>query len=339
MLTKRQLVLSTAVLLAGLLAMNLVIVYITRNSVPRRVMRHARQTQSASVLALGNSLVAAGFDEGAFDAGANLAAPRGASNIALGASSPVEQLLLFRYALNHGMRPRVLIYGFYDFQLTTPLSFTTGDLIGNRAMLYYVEPLYARQFYSLSPHDSLEFRAMHAIPMLADRSAIWAKIEILRRAFAQQGMSPERTNRMGRAADFSLLESDNADDFRRKCESSMNLPLAPPVEALLRQAHDANIKIVVVEMPMRRAHCQLFYDTPWWPDYVARVRGLLVAYQVTFVDASHWIQDDSLFDDPLHLSSRGAAEFSQRLGSLLGPESENLTARSAAASAQRSSRP
>ena len=319
MLTKRQLVLATAVLVAGLLVMNAVVAFLTRNSMPRRVMRHARESRSASVLALGNSLVAAGFDEAAFDTAAGLSSPNGAVNLGLGASAPVEQLLLLRYALAHGLHPHLVVYGFYDFQLTALDHFTTSDLIGNHAMLYYVEPFYARRFYSLSLHDSFLFRATHAIPMFAERGAVWAKVEIFRRAIAQQGMPPERTNCMGRAADFSLLESDNDEDFRRKCEASMNLPLAPAVSELLRQAYDARLTIVVVEMSMRQTHRQLFYDTAGWTQYLAHIRNLLAPYHVIYVDASSWIEKDSLFEDPLHLSPSGAAQFSERLGSLLGP--------------------
>jgi len=339
MLTKRQLVLTAAVLVTGLLAMNLAIVYLTRNSVPRQVMRHARERQSASILALGNSLVAAGLDEAAFATGASLSPDRGVANLGLGSSAPVEQLLLFRYALAHGVRARLVVYGFFDLQLTAPNQFTTSDLIGNHAMLYYLEPFYARRFYSLSLHDVFEFRAMQAIPMFVERGAIWAKVEILRRAFAQQGMPPERTNRFGRAADFSLLESDNPNNFHRQCEASLSLPLAPPVSELLRQARDAGLTIAVIEMPMPGAHRTLFYDTVWWSQYVLHIRNLLAPYHVIYVDASSWIQDDSLFDDPLHLSARGAAQFSQRLGRLLGPNSANLSAHSAAASVPRSSRP
>jgi hypothetical protein len=323
MFAKRHLLLALAVFLATMLVMNLATAYLTRNSQPRRIMQHARETQSASFLALGNSLVATGFDEAAFDAGAGLAPFRGASNLGLGASATIEHLLLFRYALSHGMRPRLVVYGFYDFQLTAPNKFTTSDLIGNHAMLYYVEPVYARRFYSLSLHDALEFRAMQAVPMFAERGAIWAKVEILRRAFAQQGMPRDRTNSLGRIADFSLLESNSGEDFHRQCEASMNLRLAPPVLELLRQSRDAGITIAVVEMPMRIAHRSLFYETPWWSQYVVHIRDLLAPYNVIFVDASIWIQDDSLFEDPLHLSAQGAAEFSQRLGKLLGATSTN----------------
>jgi len=328
MLTKRQFALGIAVLAAGFLAMNLLVAFLTRNSVPRRVMRHARENQSASVIALGNSLVAAGFDENAFNAGAALHPPRGSANLGLGASSTVEQLLLFRYSFEHGLHPRLLVYGFYDFQITMPNQFTTADLMGNHAMLYYVEPYYARRFYTLSLHDSLQFRVMQPLPMLADRGAIWAKVEILRRAVAQQGMPAERTNEFGRASDFSLLESANAEEFRRQCEVSMNAPLSSAVAALLRQARQAGVSVVVVEMPMRAAHRHLFYDTAWWQQYTAHLRDLLAPYNVMFIDANDWITDEALFNDPLHLNPAGAAQFSERLGSQLAPVSHTLSARS-----------
>jgi hypothetical protein len=339
MLTKRQLILSAAVLLAGLVFMNLLIVFLTRNSRPRQVMRHARQSQSASVVALGNSLVAAGFDEAAFDSGAGLSAPRGSANLGLGATTPVEHLLLLRYALSHGIRPHLVLYGFYDFQLTTPVQFTTSELFGNHAMLYYVEPLYARRFYSLPLHDAFQFRAMHSLPMFADRGAIWAKVEILRRAIAQQGMPAELSNSMGRAADFSLLEAADTNDFRRQCEAGLNLPLIPPVSELLRQAHDLGVTVAVVEMPMREQHRRIFYRTACWSQYTTHIRNLLAPFGAIYVDASGWIQDESLFDDPLHLSEGGAAQFSQRLGGVLASLSPQLAANSRETSMPERSRP
>lgn len=320
MVTKRQLVFAAVVLLAGIAAMNAAVSVLTRNSVPRQVMRHARESRAASVVALGNSLVASGFNEAAFDAAAGLAVPRGAANLGLGASTPVEQLLLLRYALAHGVRPRLAIYGFFDFQLTEANQVAIGDIMGNRAMDYYVEPSYARRFYSLSAHDAAEFQALHGFAMFADRGAIWAKVEILRRAIGQQGLPVEQSNRFGRAADFTLLEARDAQEFREKCENGLALPLSPAVRELLRVASDAGLSVAVVEMPMRQAHRRMFYDTSWWEQYVAHVRTLLAAFPVTFIDASHWIRDDSQFDDPLHLGKSGAEEFSRRLGEELRNE-------------------
>jgi hypothetical protein len=323
-LTRRQLGWTTAALAACLLAMNFGVAYLTRNSVPRRVMHHALESKSARVIALGNSLMAAGFEEPVFDSAARLAAQDGAVNLSLGASSPVEQLLLLRYALAHGIRPRLLIYGFYDLQLSEPVQFSANDMIGNHALLYYLEPSYARQFYSLSAHDSLEFSAFHSIPMFADRGAIWSKVEILRRSMAQQGMTQQATNQFGRAADFSLLEPASADMFRQDCEAAAQMPLAPPVAELFRLAHEAHMDIVLVEMPMRHAHRAQFYETKEWADYTSHVQKLLRPYNVKFVDASEWAADDSLFEDPLHLSHQGAIDFSQRLGDLLSTKATQL---------------
>jgi len=324
MITRRQLGWTVVILAGCLLAMNFVIAYATRNSVPRRVMRHALDSQAASVLALGNSLMAAGFEELLFDSATGLTASKGAVNLSLGASSPVEQLLLLRYALAHGMRPRMLIYGFYDLQLSQPVQFSANDMIGNHAMLYYLEPTYARQFYSLRARDSLQFNAFHNVPMFADRGAIWAKVEILRRSMAQQGMPRQNTNQFGRAADFSLLEPASANVFRQDCEAATQLPLTPPVAELFRQAYEAGMQIVLVEMPMRQSHRAQFYETKWWSDYTAHIRDLLRPYHVTFVDASDWAADDSLFDDPLHLSLRGANNFSQRMGELLSGKAAQI---------------
>jgi hypothetical protein len=317
MLTRRHLALTAAIFLGALIAMNVALTFLTRNSMPRRVMRHARNSQSASVLVLGNSLVAAGFDEPSFDAAASLSPNHGAANIGLGASAPVEQLLLLRYALANGMHPRLVVYGFFDFQLTEPDRFSASDLMGNHEMLSYVEPFYARRFYSLSLHDAIQFRAMRSVAMWVERGAVWERVEILRRDAAEQGMPAERSNRFGRASDFSVLEADSSAIFQHHCEVALDLPLAPAVGELFRQAHDAGIDIAVVEMPMRTYHRQRFYDTAWWPLYVAHLRTLLSRYGAAYIDASNWIEDDSLFADPIHLSPRGAVEFSRKLGSAM----------------------
>jgi hypothetical protein len=326
MLTMHKLALTAAICVVGVLAMNLVFAHLTRNSVPRRVMERARQSEGTTVLALGNSLMAAGFDNAAFNRGAGLAAPQTSANLGLGATDPVEHLLLLRYALAHGIRPQRVIYGFYDFQLTAPGVFTNSDLIGNNAMVYYVEPSYARGFLVLSLHDAVEFSVMHWFPMFADRGAAWSKVEVLRRDLAQEGMPAQRSDRFGRASDFSLLESANAEDFRRQCERSVNLPLTPAVSELLRQTNSSGAAMTLVEMPMRMAHRRHFYDMKCWSQYLSHISDLIGPYRADFIDASAWIQDDSLFDDPLHLSARGATEFSRRLGGTLDPNFANVKA-------------
>jgi hypothetical protein len=110
-ISKRQFFLSLLGMLLVLAALNRAVAYATRNSVPRRVMAVARRSTGAVVMAIGNSLIGAGFDAAAFDKGIGLSADTSTVNLSLGASTPVEQLLLMRYGLQHGIRPKLLIYG------------------------------------------------------------------------------------------------------------------------------------------------------------------------------------------------------------------------------------
>ena len=301
---------------------NATVVFFTRNSVPRRVMAHARQRPSAEVAAIGNSLIVTGFDEPAFDAAMNLDEEKGSVNLGLGASSPVEQLLLLRYALSQGMRPRMLIYGFYDLQLSTPVEFETREIIGNHAMLYYLEPEYGRAFYRLSFRDGVEFEVMRHFPMMTERGAIWAKVEKMRRKMAELGLPKEQTNRFGRVQDFSLLEAANTSEFIKQCDSASQRGLVQPVRELIRAATQGGMKVVFVEMPMSPAHVRSYYETSSWDYYRSHIRTLVSAQSVKYIDASHWFADEELFADHLHLSEAGAKQFSERLGKLLTLDQE-----------------
>jgi hypothetical protein len=119
--SRRQFYWSIGALLVVLIALNAFVAYTTRNSVPRRLMARARQDPDAAALAIGNSLVAGGFSEPVFDRAMQLPQRQGSLNLALGYSTPVEQLLLLRYALRQRIRPRLIVYGFYDLQLSTRL--------------------------------------------------------------------------------------------------------------------------------------------------------------------------------------------------------------------------
>lgn len=165
---RRTFLLAVAGPVLALIALNYAVGIAARNTVPRWKIGIARGANEASVAAMGNSLIGAGFVEDSFNQGMQLEKPRGAVNLAMGGSSAAEQLLMLRYALRQGMRPREVIFGFFDFQLTHPLRYTTPDLVGNRAMLYYVEPEYARSFYHLSAHDSLEFEVMRHFELFAE---------------------------------------------------------------------------------------------------------------------------------------------------------------------------
>jgi hypothetical protein len=46
---------------------------------------------------------------------------------------------------------------------------------------------------------------------------------------------------------------------------------------------------------MYQADRKLVYDTMWWLRYVAHIRNLLAPYHVNYIDATNWIQEQSLF--------------------------------------------
>jgi hypothetical protein len=316
-ITKRQLFVSLAGLLAVLVAANMAVSMSTRNSVPRRVMTRARQATDARIAAFGNSLIAADLNELAVSRSAGLNPNAGTANIGLGASSPVEHLLLLRYALQHQVHPTIVVYGFYDFQLTTPEWVSTHDLLGNRAMLYYVEPEYARKFYGQNLHDSVEFEISRHIPMIVDRGAIWAKVERLRRRLAETGLPAEQTNEYGRAKDFSLLEPRSVSEFVQDCIASRSRNLNPAVEQIVHEIEGARANGIFVEMPMHPEHVRLFYRTPEWAQYRAHLSDLLAAQNITYLDASGWVPDQRMFADHLHLTPEGAEQFSEQLGRYL----------------------
>jgi hypothetical protein len=315
--SKRQFFLALAGLLLVLFALNKAVARSARDTVPRHLMARVRESPGASVLALGNSLVGVGFEESAFDEGMGPGHRHQTINLGLGNSTPVEHLMLLRYALDNGEHPRLLIYGFFDFQLTHPAEFVTSDFVGNRAMLYYLEPEYARQFYHVSLHDRIEFEIMRHFPLFVDRTVIWERVELFRRRLGQQGMPGEKTSAMGRANDFSLLEYPSTPAFIEECGRASRRDLIPSVREIIRQGRQAGMKVVFVEMPLPPAHVESFYDTSAWEEYRSHVQGLLTAAGAQFIDASHMMSDESMFADPLHMTYEASKDFSRRMGGYL----------------------
>ena len=317
-LPKRIFFLALAGILLLLVAVDYGVARISRNTISRWTMGRVRQSTGAQAIALGNSLIGVGFNEPSFDAGMGLDKQSGSISLAMGGSSGIEQLLMLRYALQQGMRPRIVLFGFFDFTLTHPLEYTTRDLIGNRALLYYMEPEYARRFYHLSLHDRAEFEIMRHFELFVDRGTVWERIELVRRALAQQGMPPEPASAMGRSVDFAMLEYPSAPAFIAECGRASRNPLIPAVREIALQAEAAGAKVYFVEMPMPPDHVQMFYDQPQWSaGYRVHLQQMLGGLGAAYIDASHWMPDEDSFQDPLHLTYAGAQEFSRRLGESL----------------------
>lgn len=317
LVTRRQFFGALLVCLAILTAGNLIVQRLTAHTVSRRVLEDARAARSAEVIALGNSLMRAGFLPEAFAGTAGSASNSSAVNLALGASSPVEQLLLLRAGLRSASSPKILLYGFYDFQLTDPITFANSDIIGNRDILYYQEPELARHYFQMTRSNFAAFEITRRFPMLYERGAVWAKVELLRRSLGQQGMPAESRNQFGRAADFTLLEAKNRAQFEKECLAASQASLNMPVAEIIRESRERGIRVVFILMPLPPNHVREFYDAPAWSVYQQHIRQLLAQQNVNFVDASRWIPDGDGFGDALHLSQKGAEQFSRRLAGAL----------------------
>lgn len=288
--------------------------------VPRQVMQTIAEAPSTvDVLGIGNSLIAAGFDPVAIEQTFQSAGRRCAAvNGGLGASGVIEHLLLTRFALRHH-EVKSLIYGFYDGQLSAGVEIRNSDLIGNRSLLYDLEPQLTVEYARFSMLDRLSFDMCRSSSLLRERGSIWAKVERLRRAMGSLGMPAQETDQFGRKADFALLEAKDTQTFVLGCQRVIRSGemLSAPVRALLEQAHARGVQVFVVEMPMYPSHVKQFYAQPIWEAVRARTRLAVEGEGAVYVNASGWVPDAGLFADHLHLSKEGAHRFSQELAQFL----------------------
>ncbi|HET9804294.1 MAG TPA: hypothetical protein VFP96_13740 [Candidatus Acidoferrum sp.] len=313
-LTRFNFFATLAVFALSLFIANRTVAHLTRHTLPRQAMAQIAASPGANILLSGNSLLVAGFDPAEFRSQLHLPdASHDVLNLAMTSTGPVEHLLFLRYALEHGAHPRLVVYGFVDSQISQPTVLANRDLIGKREVLYYLEPGYARRFYSMSFRDSLEFQIMRRVSLLSERSAVWGKVELLRRHLSAQGMPLEQENSFGRIADFNSMEAPDRAGFTALMDGYANAPLNAPAEELLRLSQSAGARVVFVEMPMSSAHRRDFYDSDSWRRYRSHVQSLLAAQNAIYLNASDWIPDDALFQDHIHLNSTGATVFTRKL--------------------------
>jgi hypothetical protein len=324
--TQSRFALQLLVALLMLCAANVLIKYMTRNSVPRQLLRQIDQHPDATLLASGNSLMAAAFDEDLFHAAWNASPPPAPSdvkplNIALGASRTVEQLLLLRHAFLKDGHVDIVVYGFFDAQLTEVPTGGWSDLTGNRAMSYYVEPYFAAELYApKSKLELIQIGVIGHVPMLVERLTLWARVEKMRRRMEEIGLPHEKSSAFGRAADFKAMETNLA-EFKSICRGAVaqNLPLAPSVDQMVQAAKDRRATFIFVEMPMNASHRRIYYSTDEWHAYEQHLRALSRAVGARYVNAADWLPDEHFADD-LHANADGSADFSKRLAEVLKRE-------------------
>ena len=317
----KRLLIALGVALLVLVGYNALIAHLAVRSQRQRAFAVVTHPPAdTSVVFLGNSLMEAGGDPASFRTGWPANQPAAPSlNLALGATTPVEHYLIWHLALAHELRPQWLVYGFFDDQLNATSLGEWSDLVGNRAFSYY-DPERAAELYS--PGSLLkrwELVFTQHVPMLAERSSLWTKVERLRRQFSAIGLPPQKTNRFGRVDDFGPPGAPEIASFVERCTAitDTRAGFSAPISQIVQLAHAHHIRVLFVEMPLSRQHRAAFYAKPIWPRLRAHVRELASAARVTYLNASDWIEDERQFADSMHLTPDGARVFSARLAQVL----------------------
>lgn len=283
---------------------------------------------STECIFLGNSLIEAGCDAAAFQsAWPQSSATPLSVNLGLGATTPVEHYLILKRAFSEPVHIKYVIYGFFDDQLNAPASGNWDDLIGNRAFSYYF-PRDAASFYE--PNSRLAGYRMELaehIPMLAERSSLWDKVELFRRQLDQIGMPKQKVNRFGRVGDFNALEARDVPSFVQRCDAIIHSrkSLSAPIQAMIDLAHQHGAKFYFVEMPMSPRHLHTFYSLPVWAEMRSYLQSLASQNDVTYIAASDWVREGTDFEDTVHLNEQGARAFSTRLAAVLFQSANNRT--------------
>jgi hypothetical protein len=312
----RAVLIAVAITVATIIVVDVSVQRMTMNTVPKQTIRRIVSAPwNIDALGIGNSLMAAGFDPGTVERNSREVGRHWvAVNGGLGASGVIEHLALTRLALQHHV-VHTVIYGFFDQQMSSGGVDKNSDLIGNRAILYYLEPELTLEYARFDWRDRISFEVCRYSPLLRERGSLWAKIEKFRRTMGSLGLRAQETDQFGQKTDFALLESSDYKSFARECERVIQSGqfLSAPVQALLQQARDNGARVIVVEMPMHPSHLKRFYDQRIWEEFRSDTRLAVGENGATYLNASAWIPDAGLFSDNLHLSQEGAQRFSQML--------------------------
>jgi hypothetical protein len=303
-MTPRRLLPSVVAALAVLVAFNLAVATATRLTARRKFLARLEGAPTETgLLFLGNSLFEDGVDPEAFVASWSPAQQAPVSvNAALHATSPVEHVLVLRQAFSRLSRVRYVVYGSFDDQLSARHGTGWRDMISSRALSYSFPDEAAALYAPGSRETKWRFRAMSLLPMLADRTTLWSKVEKLRRELGALGMPPEANAK------------EDLNELRTRLDGLVqeDRGFSAAVNELFRFAEAQEARVFIVEMPSGRP--PEFHDEPASRALRAYNRAKVEAANGIYIDASHWIEDRKYYKDGVHLNPEGARLFSARLG-------------------------
>src|ERR1051326_2289523 len=121
--------------------------------------------------------------------------------------------------------------------------------------------------------------------MVAERSSLWGKVDVLREKFGGVGMPHREKNRFGFVQNFSALEAADVEDFNRRCNAAAKGGFSVPVEKIIQLAQEHGATLVLVEMPMPSRHRQMFYSTEAWSRLRQRLQSQAMEKHLQYISA------------------------------------------------------
>jgi hypothetical protein len=177
-------------------------------------------------------------------------------------------------------------------------------MISSRALAYSFPEDAAALYAPGSWETEWRFRAMSLLPMLAERTTLWSKVETLRKAMGAWGMSAGGT-----------APKEDLDELARRLGRVVHEDrgFSPAVKELFRLAETRGTRMIVVAMPDGRPPG--FHDEPASRALRAYNRAKVEAAHGLYIDASQWIPERKYYKgDGVHLNPEGARLFSEQLG-------------------------
>ena len=281
-----------------------------------KVIADIGRSHGDCIVGIGNSVMAYAFVPEVFnDVARNLGLSCAGLNASMGGADVVEQLLLMREALRSNPHPKMIVYGFFDLQLSEKPTNAIQDLVSVRNVGLVLEPQLASRYYEMPLGPRIELSILRHFPIFVFRGHAYKMVTELRERLQRIGLPPEEQRPKDRFVELLLPPSV----FTKTLETygTVQPIFSRPVRELLNQAKQTGARVVLVSMPLPPSHITTYYSTPEWASYKERVQHALSQEGIEFLDGSQWEPDARDYLDSVHLNEEGSKQFTSHLAQCL----------------------
>jgi len=316
MISRKQLMTAATITLVILVGLNVAIAKIlVPHTSAEKKLTEIRNTRG-DCIGLGNSLIYHAFVPQVFDRAAHkLGVPCTSVNAGLGASDVLEHLLLLREALRVNPHPKLIVYGFFDLQLSDMLPSGVEDLTLARNLPVYFEPDLAFKYYKTPLSSRLELALFRHVPMFVFRGHAYRSVTQLRERLQLIGLPEAEQQPTDRFLALALRPPIFLKTMDKYGKSEPVID--PTVRELLKEAKNSGARVVVVLVPLAAEHIATYYQSPQWESYERLVKSAVLEEGVEYLDASDWEPEASNYVDSVHLNENGSEKFSVQLANCL----------------------